>query len=177
MSKPRIATLWLDGCSGCHMSLLDMDERIIALAGKIELVYGPLVDIKEFPEGVDVAVVEGAVSSVEDEHKIRIVRERSKFLIALGDCAVTANVPGMRNYYTCEAVLDRAYYENATIQAQTPNVGIPALLPKALPLHEFVKVDLFVPGCPPQADAIYYVLSELVEGRIPDLAGKTRFGI
>jgi NAD-reducing hydrogenase small subunit len=159
------------------MSLLDMDERIIALAGKIELVYGPLVDIKEFPEGVDVAVVEGAVSSVEDEHKIRIVRERSKFLISLGDCAVTANVPSMRNYYTCEAVLDRAYYENATIQAQTPNIGVPALLPKAQPLHEFVKVDLYVPGCPPQADAIYYVLSELVEGRIPDLAGKTRFGI
>ena len=97
MSKKRIATVWLDGCSGCHMSFLDMDERLLAIAGAADLVYSPLVDAKEFPENVDVTLVEGAVSSEEDLHKIKLVRERTKILISLGDCAVTANVPGMRN--------------------------------------------------------------------------------
>ena len=97
MSKVRLATVWLDGCSGCHMSFLDMDERILEIAARVEVVYSPLVDLKEFPADVDVTIVEGGVSSEEDLHKIRMVRSRTKLLIALGDCAVTSNVPGMRN--------------------------------------------------------------------------------
>jgi NAD-reducing hydrogenase small subunit len=95
--KPTLATVWLDGCSGCHMSLLDMDERLIDVLARADLVYSPLVDLKVFPETVDVTLVEGAVSSEEDLHKIRHVRARTKLLVALGDCAVTSNVPGMRN--------------------------------------------------------------------------------
>jgi NAD-reducing hydrogenase small subunit len=94
MSKARIATVWLDGCSGCHMSFLDMDERLLDIAASADLVYSPLVDAKEFPENVDVTLVEGAVSSEEDLHKIKHIRERTKILVSLGDCAVTANVPG-----------------------------------------------------------------------------------
>jgi NAD-reducing hydrogenase small subunit len=176
MSKKRIATVWLDGCSGCHMSFLDMDERLLTIAGAAELVYSPLVDAKVFPENVDVALVEGAVSSEEDLHKIKIVRERSGILVSLGDCAVTANVPGMRNAFGTKAVLDRAYRENVTCDPGIPNQVIPALLPNSRPIHEFVKVDVFVPGCPPSADTIYYVVSELLEGRIPDVTLKTRFG-
>jgi NAD-reducing hydrogenase small subunit len=97
MSKKRIATVWLDGCSGCHMSFLDMDERLVELFQQADLVYSPLVDLKEFPEEVDITLVEGAVSSEEDLHKIRMVRERTKILVAFGDCAVTGNVPSMRN--------------------------------------------------------------------------------
>ncbi len=74
MDKKRLATVWLDGCSGCHMSFLDMDERLLALATRVDLVYSPLVDAKEFPENVDLTLVEGAVSSEEDLHKIQIVR-------------------------------------------------------------------------------------------------------
>jgi NAD-reducing hydrogenase small subunit len=174
--KVRIATTWLDGCSGCHMSLVDMDERILQVAQKIELVYGPLVDFKEFPEGVDVTLVEGAVSSHEDEEKIRKIRNRSYLLVSFGDCAVTANVPGMRNQYKVEDLLQRAFVENASLQAQIPSDGVPRLLKKARPVHEIVNVDLFLPGCPPPTEAIVFVLSELLEGRIPDLTGKTRFG-
>src|SRR5690349_2758055 len=105
MTKVRVATVWLDGCSGCHMSFLDIDERVIDLADKIELVYSPLVDLKEFPENVDVALVEGAVSSDEDLHKAQIIRARSKIVVSLGDCAVTSNVPSMRNPFGVDAIV------------------------------------------------------------------------
>lgn len=176
MSKKRIATVWLDGCSGCHMSFLDMDERLLALAGAADLVYSPLVDAKEFPKDVDVTLVEGAVSSEEDLHKIQLVRQRTRILVSLGDCAVTANVPGMRNSFGLKAVFDRAYRENVTFDPGIPNQVVPALLPNSRPVHEFVKVDIFVPGCPPSADTIYYVVTELTEERTPDLSLKTRFG-
>ena len=97
MKKLRLATLWLDGCSGCHMSLLDMDDRLLDLAASVDFVYSPLVDVKHFPDAVDVACIEGAVSSPEDERKLQTVRQRSGLLIALGDCAVTGNIPAMRN--------------------------------------------------------------------------------
>jgi len=176
MSKKRLATVWLDGCSGCHMSFLDMDERLLTVHGLADLVYSPLVDAKEFPEQVDVALVEGAVSTEEDLHKIKIVRERTKTLFSLGDCAVTANVPGMRNPFGVKAVCDRAYRENVTFDPGIPNQVVPALLPNSRPIHEFVNVDVFVPGCPPSADTIYYVVTELLEGRQPDVIAKTRFG-
>ena len=157
MSKARLATIWLDGCSGCHMSFLDMDERLIELAGLVDLVHSPLVDSKEFPDNVDVVLVEGAVSTEDDLERIRKVRQRSKVLVSLGDCAVTANVPSMRNRFSVAAVEHRAYIENAQLNQQIPREVIPQLLPKSRPVHEFVEVDVFVPGCPPSADTIHFV--------------------
>lgn len=176
MSKVRIGTAWFDACAGCHMSVLDIDERILAIVDKIDIVYGPLVDAHEYPENVDVAIIEGAISSDHDEHLIKEIRSKSKFLIALGDCAVTSNVPGMRNQFTVKEILDRGFIENATAQQQHPSIDLPILHERARPVHEFVKVDLFVPGCPPPADGIFFVLAELLAGRVPDLTGKTRFG-
>ena len=176
MSKLRLATVWLDGCSGCHMSFLDLDERLLEIPEKAELVYSPLVDRKEFPEGVDIALVEGAVSNEEDLRKIRLVRERSKILVSLGDCAVTSNVPGMRNPFLTDDVYARAYIENVTLNPGVPLQIVPRLLPFARPVHEIVEVDVFIPGCPPSADVIFLALSELFEGRTPDLSAKTRFG-
>ena len=144
--------------------------------GIADLVYSPLVDAKEFPENVDLTLVEGAVSSEEDLHKIQIVRERTKTLVSLGDCAVTSNVPGMRNPFGRKAVYDRAYRENVTFDPGIPNQGVPALLPYSRPVHEIVTVDVFVPGCPPSADTIFYVVTELLEGRQPDVSPRTRFG-
>ena len=177
MKKVRLATVWLDGCSGCHMSVLDMDERLIEVVGLVDIVYSPIVDIKEYPADVDVALIEGAVSSEEDLEKVKKIRAKTKFVIALGDCAITANVPGMRNQFSREALGERAYVENAANNQQPiPHEVVPKLLPLCRPVHEYVKVDLFVPGCPPPADAIHYVLTELLAGRTPDLTGKTRFG-
>lgn len=174
--KIRLATIWLDGCSGCHMSFLDIDHRLLDLADKVEIVFSPLVDTKEFPENVDITLVEGALGTKEDIQKIKKIRERTKMLVAFGDCAVTANIPSMRNPFGAEATLRRVYLEHDALNQHVPAEVVPALLPNALPLHQLVKVDLFVPGCPPSADTIFYTLSELVEGRVPDLTTLSRFG-
>ena len=176
MSKVKVATIWLDGCAGCHMSLLDIDENLAVIAQKVDIVYGPLVDAQEFPEGVDVTLVEGAISSTDDLKHIQTVRKRSKLVVALGDCAVTSNVPAMRNTIPVDRLLKRIYIEGAQVQPCIPNDGVPQLLKQAVPVHDVVKVDLHVPGCPPPAGAILQVLSDLLEGRKPDLAGKVKFG-
>jgi NAD-reducing hydrogenase small subunit len=175
VSKPTLATIWLDGCSGCHMSFLDMDERLFEIAERADIVYSPLVDAKEYPNDVDFCLVEGAVSSEEDLHKIKLVRGRTRTLISFGDCAVTANVPALRNPIGVQPLLDRAYVENVTLNAGIPREVVPALLPMARPVHRVVKVDVFLPGCPPSADLIYQLLVDLLEGRSPDTHG-ARFG-
>ena len=171
-----LATVWLDGCSGCHMSLLDMDERLIELSSQFRLVYSPLVDRKIFPEHVDVTLVEGAVASEEDLRKIRKIREHTRVLVSLGDCALTGNVSAMRNACGPQPVLFRVYAENADLQKQVPTIGVPALLDRVRPVHEVVPVDVFVPGCPPSADTIFKVLSELLAGQVPTLEGVAHFG-
>lgn len=176
MNKKRLATVWLDGCSGCHMSFLDIDERLLALADRIELVYSPLVDHKEFPDKVDVTLVEGAISSQEDLHKIQLIRAHTRLLIALGDCAVTGNVPSLRNSIGVETVLHRVYLAPDLTNPQIPTQVIPPLLPMVRPIHTAVKVDIHIPGCPPPADTIFAVLSALLEGKSPEVMNKTRFG-
>ncbi len=171
-----LATVWLDGCSGCHMSLLDMDERLIELSSQFRLVYSPLVDRKTFPEQVDVTLVEGAVASEEDLKKIRKIREHTAVLVSLGDCALTGNVSAMRNMCGPQPVFVRVYQENADLQRQVPSVGVPPLLDRVRPVHEVVPVEVYVPGCPPSADTIYQVLSELLAGHVPTLGGVAHFG-
>jgi NAD-reducing hydrogenase small subunit len=175
VTKPRVATVWLDGCSGCHMSLIDLDERLLDIFARADLVYGPLVDVKEFPENVDVCLVEGAVSSEDDLEKLKKVRERTKVVIAFGDCAVTSNVPGMRNPIGVQPLFDRAYLEPTNLNPMIPNRVVPMLLPTAQAINRFVDVDIFLPGCPPSADLIYTLLDDLLSGRTPAVAG-ARFG-
>lgn len=175
MTKPKLATIWLDGCSGCHMSFLDMDERLLEIAERADIVYSPLVDAKEYPSDVDFCLVEGAVSSEDDLRKIMLVRDRTRTLISLGDCAVTANVPAMRNPIGVQPLLARAYEENVTVRPGIPVEYVPVLLPMARPVHRVVKIDVFLPGCPPSADLIYQLLVDLFEGRTPDTHG-ARFG-
>lgn len=176
MSKLKLATVWLDGCSGCHMSFLDIDERLFELAKHVDLVYSPLVDPKEFPDHVDITLIEGAVSTDEDEHKIKRVRERTGILVSLGDCAVTANVPSMRNRIGVDELTKSVYLNDHLLHPQIPGNGLPRLLRHARPVHTVVKVDVFVPGCPPHADTIFFVVTELVAGRRPDLSQLTNFG-
>ena len=175
--KTKLATIWLSGCSGCHMSFLDQDERLIDLAKKVQLVYSPIADIKTFPENVDVTLVEGAVANEEQQRLLKQARARTKILISLGDCAVTGNVTALRNAWSNsdQAVLERAYIENANANQQIPT-DVPKLLKKVHPLHEVVKVDYFIPGCPPAADIINYVLTELLAGRKPNMEGRSKYG-
>ncbi len=177
--KPRLATVWLGGCSGCHMSFLDLDERLIDLAGLADLCYSPVMDVKEFPE-VDLVLVEGAVANSDHLHEIRKIRARSKVLVAFGDCAVTGNVTALRNLFPLEDVLNRAYRENSDVVASLPfgekrDGIIPQLLPRVLRVQDVVKVDHFLPGCPPSADSIFDFVSTLLAGGTPAPEGR-KFG-
>lgn len=170
--KKTLATVWLDGCSGCHMSFLDMDEALLQILGRARLVYSPLVDCKKFPEHVDITLVEGAIGNAADLEKLELVRAHTDILVALGDCAVTANVPAMRNPIGLAAVLDRV---NNGFPHRQPE-SVPPLSERARPVHTQVPVDVFVPGCPPSASTIHYVLMELLSGKSPDISTITRFG-
>jgi len=176
-AKVRVATVWLSGCSGCHMSFLDQDERLIDLAKKIALVHSPIADVKEFPKNVDVTLIEGAVANEEQLAMLKKVRSRTKVLISLGDCAVTGNVTALRNswHHSDQAILERAYKDPADLNAAIPT-AVPKLLIKAHPLHEMIKVDFYIPGCPPSADLINYVLVELLAGRTPTMEGRSKYG-
>lgn len=166
--KLRLATAWLGGCSGCHMSFLDLGERLIEIANSIELVYGPLVDAKEFPEGVDVTLIEGAVANADNLELLGQIRERSRILVSFGDCAVTGNVTSLRNFFTVDDLLTAVYHAgpgSAPHGAEAVQV-LPALLPRVLPLHQVVTVDAYIPGCPPDPERIWTALSALLRGEL-----------
>jgi NAD-reducing hydrogenase small subunit len=146
------------------MSLLDLDEALLDLAQRIDLVYSPLMDVKEFPEGVDVVLVEGAVANEENLELARELRERSALVVSLGDCAVNGNVTAMRNPLgDPQAVLQRVYVDQVTRDGVVPDQVVPRLLPKVLPLHQVIKVDAYLPGCPPSAERIGIGLTAVLD--------------
>lgn len=170
--RARLATLWLGGCAGCHMSLLDLDEGLLDLALHIELAGSPLGDVKEFPAGVDLCLVEGAVTTDEQVAQLRTARGRSRLLVALGDCAGTGNVPAMRDRLA--PLLAR--WAGPGREPKDHDPTLPTLLETVRPIGELVRVDLHLPGCPPPASAILRALTDAVAGRPPCLAGHVRFG-
>jgi NAD-reducing hydrogenase small subunit len=176
MDRLKLATVWLGGCSGCHMSFLDLDEFLIELAPRIELVYSPVIDTKEYPENVDLCLVEGAVCNEDNLEMIRRIRSRTKILVSFGDCAITANVPAIRNQLglrNSESVLQRAYLEGAQASAALPKDPeiVPPLLERVMPVHEVVHVDYYIPGCPPPVDRIKAFMSSALSGLEPKLEG------
>ncbi len=174
MARLRVATVWMGGCSGCHMSFLDMDEFLIDLADLVDVVYSPVADVKEYPADVDVCLVEGAVANDEHVELAHIIRERTRLVVAFGDCAVTGNVTAMRNPLgAVEPILQRVYVEAATLHGRIPfEKGIvPRLLDRVEPLHAIIPVDAFLPGCPPPAPRIRHMLEKIVAGEAPVLEG------
>jgi NAD-reducing hydrogenase small subunit len=170
MSRKRIATVWLCGCSGCHMSVLDLDEKLFDLAQLADVVASPIVDPKEIPE-CDVALVEGSVANEENLAVLKRVREQAQVLVSLGDCAGFGCVPMLRNQFANDDVLERAYVDaESNALGEQPHEEVPALLPKVRPIHEHVKVDAWIPGCPPKAEAIWKKLSGLLTGQAAEPA-------
>ena len=182
MDRLRIATVWLGGCSGCHMSFLDLDEFLIDLAGLVDLVYSPVIDVKEYPENVDVCLIEGAVCNRDNLEMLHTVRRRTKVLVSFGDCAVTGNVPAIRNQLGAGNdvnVLQCAYIATAQNNPRLPVADgiVPELLKRVKPLHEVVPVEVYLPGCPPSADRIKLLLERVLAGLPPALEGEQiRFG-
>jgi NAD-reducing hydrogenase small subunit len=178
-AKKRLATVWLGGCSGCHMSFLDLDERLIPLFQEADLVYSPIADVKEFPENVDIALIEGAVANVDHLELALHLRARSRKVVSFGDCAVTGNVTSLRNALGLEDLLTQVYREGpgAIPILGTKDRVLPALLPEVLPLHRVITVDAYLPGCPPDADRIWSVVTALLHDEpIELLPEQRRFG-
>lgn len=172
MAKPKVASDWLAGCAGCHMSFLDMDERLVKLAELVDIRSTPVTDLKVPDEsGVDVGLLEGGVNNTTNEEVAHTMRKRCKTLVAFGDCAVFGGVPAMRNFFSIEESLRRAYVESESTDENGKVPSDPELCrpTKVRAVHEVVPVDVWLPGCPPSADQIFYVLSELAQGRKPEL--------
>jgi len=172
MGKPKVATVWLEGCAGCHMSFLDLDENLVDILTKIDLTVTPITDFKdfEFPE-LDVGIIEGGIGNQEQLEIAHHLRERSRILMAWGDCAVFGGINTLRNWIPKEEILRRGYIETeSTVNGVLPiHEELPPLLDKVRPVNEVVPVDVFVPGCPPSPESIAYCLTEILQGRLPIL--------
>jgi NAD-reducing hydrogenase small subunit len=166
VAKVKVATTWLDCCAGCHMSFLDLDEAIVDVAGVVEFTATPITDFKEFAQ-VDVGIIEGAISNEHDEEVARDLRNHCQILMVWGDCACFGGICSMRNLFSTEEIMDRYYHTESTVGDIIPSSEELPRLTKVRSVGEVVKVDCFVPGCPPSPQAIHYALGELLEGRIP----------
>jgi NAD-reducing hydrogenase small subunit len=174
MAKITVASDWMEACAGCHMSLLDIDGRILELLKHVDFHATPITDFKHPPEeGVTVGILTGAVGNTHQEETAKRMRERCTILIAMGDCATFGGICTMLNFFDTEEALRRAYIETeSTVDGKIPrSEEIARPLEKVLAVNEVVKVDVQLPGCPPSADAIWYVLTELLAGRQPVLEG------
>jgi NAD-reducing hydrogenase small subunit len=172
MAKPTIATGHFTGCFGCHMSILDIDERILDLVELVDFDKSPIDDIKRFSGPVDIGIIEGGVSNDENVEFLRDFRKNCKILISMGACAITGGVPAMRNMVPIKECLEEAFINGPTVQGGEgiiPNEDIPIMLDKVYPAHQVVKIDYFLPGCPPSGDVVWAALTALLEGREPEL--------
>ena len=169
--KLKVATCSLAGCFGCHMSLLDIDERLLDLLEVVEFDRSPIDDIKTISQPVDLGLIEGGVCNAENVHVLHEFRRMCKVLVAVGECGITGGIPSMRNAFSLKDCLEESYVRGIGVEfAHVPNdPELPLLLNRVRPLHHIVKIDHFLPGCPPSADAFWYFLTELLAGRDPSL--------
>jgi len=170
MSKPIVATTSLAGCFGCHMSLLDIDDRILELIELVDFNKSPIDDIKDFTQMCDIGIIEGGCCNSENVHVLKDFRKNCKILISLGECAIMGGLPAMRNNIPIKECLEEAYLNGPTTHDANPdkiipnNKELPIILDKVYPCHEVVKIDYYLPGCPPRADLIWNALVALVTG-------------
>ena len=169
MSKPVIATASLAGCFGCHMSFLDIDNRILDLIELVEFDKSPIDDLKKFSRPVDIGLIEGGCCNSENVEVLRYFRKNCKILVSVGECAVMGGLPAMRNTIPLRECLEEAYLKSPTVAPEDRLIpadeDIPILLDRVYPCHEIVKIDYFLPGCPPSADLIWEALTALIQGR------------
>jgi len=169
MAKPKVATTSLCGCFGCHMSLLDLDERILQLVDLVEFDRSPINDIKRIEGPVDIGLIEGGCANEDNVAVLREFRAHCKVLVSVGDCAIGGGVPAMRNMIPLSECFDEAYLRGPTVwnpgAAVPKDAELPRLLDKVYPAHEVVKIDVHLPGCPPSADALWEALTALLTNR------------
>ncbi len=169
MSKPVLATTSLAGCFGCHMSVLDIDERILQLIDLVEFNKSPIDDIKTFTKECDIGLIEGGCCNSENIEVLKDFRKNCKILVSVGECAIMGGLPALRNGISVEECLAEAYLNGPTVGLNTDKIlpnddELPMILDRVYPCHEIVKIDYYLPGCPPTADLIWNALVALVTG-------------
>jgi len=171
MAKPKVATTHMTGCFGCHMSLLDIDEKIIDLIELVDFDKSPIDDIKKFTGPVDIGLIEGGCSTQENVEVLRSFRKHCKILISVGECANTGGIPHLRNMIPLRECMEEAYLKGpSVVDGVIPNdPDIPLILDKVYPVHEVVKIDYWLPGCPPRAETFWAALTALLKGEEPKL--------
>jgi len=174
LRKARIATVSLAGCFGCHMAILDIDERLIELMKHVEFDRSPLTDIKRFNRRCDIGIIEGGCCNEENVHVLRDFRRHCDVLIAIGQCAIMGGLPAMRNAIMhsddpLRECLEEAYISGPYLRNTTHNIpndpALPLILDKVYSCAEVVEIDHQIPGCAPTGDVIYDTLSKLLEGK------------
>ena len=169
MGKPKVATTSLAGCFGCHMSLLDIDDRILQLIELVDFDKSPVDDIKEFTGRCAVGLVEGGCANEENVRVLRDFREHCDVLVSVGDCAIMGGIPAMRNTIPLKECLEEAYLKSPSAynpdQAIPNDPELPLMLDKVYPCHEVVKIDYHLPGCPPPADTLWEALVALLSNK------------
>jgi NAD-reducing hydrogenase small subunit len=173
MSKPRIATTSLCGCFGCHMSLLDIDERILHLAELVDFDRSPIDDFKDFQARCAVGLIEGGCANADNVEVLRSFRRHCDVLVSVGDCATMGGIPALRNTVPLEDCLREAYVDGPSVRNPSGRIPddpeIPLLLDQVVPAHEVVHIDHHLPGCPPSAETLWRALCALLSGQSPDL--------
>jgi len=172
MAKPKVATVWCEGCSGCHMSFLDLDEALVDILAQIELTVTPITDFKDFAfPDVDLGIIEGGIGNVEQLEIVRHLRQKARIIMAWGDCAVFGGINTLRNHTPVQELLDYGYIRTvSTVDGVLPVHGeLPGLLDQVLPVNSVIAVDAYIPGCPPSPEAIAYGLTQILQGRLPVL--------
>lgn len=175
MQKPVVATTSLAGCFGCHMSILDIDERILDLIELVDFNKSPITDIKTFTRQCDIGIIEGGCCNNENVHILKEFRKNCKILISCGECALMGGIPAMRNGIPVKECLEEAYLKGPTVDDKIipQDAELPIILDKVYPCHEIVKIDYFLPGCPPRADLIWDALTALLSGKPLNLEYET----
>ena len=166
MAKPRVATASLAGCFGCHMSILDIDERILQLIDLVEFDKSPIDDLKRFTGRCAIGLIEGGCCNEENVHNLVEFRKHCDILISVGECAICGGIPAMRNRIPLQECFAEAYLNGPTVHNPAGKIPddpeLPLLLNRVYPCHEVVKMDYHLQGCPPPADTIWKALTALL---------------